>query len=80
MIEQNTAGQVQPVLLTVGADDLMREGLRNAIGRSGIGPGLLVLQMSRAVAVDLRRGGLKQSRRWHLAADEFADALRNKRI
>ena len=62
MIEQNTAGQMQPVLLAIGADDLMRVGLRDSIGRSGIGPGLLVLQLSRAVAVDFRGGRLKQPR------------------
>src|SRR5881394_313132 len=80
MIEQNAARQMQSVLLAIGADDLMGVGLRYAIGRAGVGLGLLVLQMPRAVTVDFRGRGLKQPSPGHLAADEFADALRDQRI
>src|SRR3979411_2066791 len=80
MIEKYTAGQVQPVLLTIGADDLVRVGLRDSIRRFRIGPGLLVLQLSLAIAIDLRRGRLKQPRRRQFAANKFADALRDQAV
>jgi hypothetical protein len=49
MVEQDARGQVQPVLLTIGADGLVRVGLRYSIGRFRVDFGLLVLQLGWAI-------------------------------
>src|SRR5260370_35490973 len=80
MIEKYAAGQVQPVLLTIGADDLVRVGVRDSVGRFRIGPGLLVLQLSVAIAVDLRRDRLKQPRGRQVAGNRLAVAFRTQAV